>query len=136
MAGGNDLPDEVQHFLREYISSVEQLEILLHLHRNPSIALTSQELAQALYISPESIAVRLEAFQANKVLVSEEVQTGNKIEIRYALNKLNGSMMQRLAELDRLYRERRVSVINFIFSNPIATIQSFADAFILGKKKE
>ena len=60
MIGGNDLPEGVRHFLREYVSSVEQLEILLHLYRKSPEALTSQEVAKALYISPESVAARLD----------------------------------------------------------------------------
>ena len=136
MAGENDLPDGVQHFLRENISSVEQLEILLHLYQKAPAGLTSQELARTLYISPESVAARLEAYRSKNLLVTKEIQTGNKTEVQYAFNTLDGMMMRKLAELDRTYRERRVSVINFIFSNPIDTIQSFADAFILGKKKE
>jgi hypothetical protein len=126
-----DLPEDIRQFLREHVSSIEQLEILLRLYDISPRSETSAELAGALYLSPESIERRLNAY-AEKGIVTH---SGSE-PWRYALAPKESGYGRSIGELARLYRERRVSVINEIFSNPIAAVQSFADAFIIGKKKE
>ncbi len=122
------VPEDIRQFLREYVNSIEQLEILLRLFEIAPHAETSAEMAKALYSSVESISSRLETF-ANKGLVNRHVPE----PWHYSLASKES---RRIGELVRLYRERRVSIINEIFSNPIASVQTFADAFIIGKKKE
>lgn len=88
-------------------------------------------MASALYLSPDSVEARLNMFvEKGLVLRSGQAPT------HYMLKSKESNQGRSIGELERLYRERRVSVINEIFSNPIAAIQTFADAFIIGKKKE
>ena len=130
MTDRSELPEPVKQFIREHISSVEQLEILLYLHRIAPQKASAEEIAQSLYLSAESVASRLEVFRDHGLLSATVGPT-----LYFALHPSAPKIMEGVAELIRCYRERRVSVINFIFSNPIATIQSFADAFIVRKKE-
>ncbi len=125
------LPEDTRQFLREHVSSIEQLEILLRLYEIAPEAETSAEMASALYSSPESIERRLNVYAEKGLLVRSGPEPWH-----YALASRESALGLRIGELARLYRERRVSVINDIFSNPIAAVQTFADAFIIGKKKE
>jgi hypothetical protein len=125
------LPEEVREFIRLYVSSIEQLEILLHLHAIAPREESSDSIARALYLSPESTARQLAYFR-EKGLVAMSGST----PALYKIETKDSRGGQRIQSLAQCYRERRVSVINEIFSNPISTIQSFADAFIINKKKQ
>jgi hypothetical protein len=124
------LPEEVRAFIRQNISSIEQLEILLHLYEIAPQQKTAEQIAQSLYLSPESTARQLVYFR-EKGLVTES--SGPKPS--YSLESKESNTGRSIGALALTYRERRVSVINEIFSNPISTIQTFADAFIINKKK-
>ncbi|MDP4200168.1 MAG: hypothetical protein Q8922_14350 [Bacteroidota bacterium] len=110
---------------------MEQLEILLHLLGIAPSEASADEIAKSLYIASASASARLETFKASGLVLATSGATP-----RYRLPPPGTAAHERIMELSRIYRERRVSVINFIFSNPIATIQSFADAFIVRKKEE
>ncbi len=129
MSAAGELPEWTRQFLREHVSSIEQLEILLHLYEKWPQSETSSEVAQAVYLSPDSVRGRLNAF-AEKGLV---VRSGPE-PWHYSLASKESGYGRQIGELAQLYKERRVSIINEIFSNPIAAIQTFADAFIIGKK--
>lgn len=125
------LPDYIRKFIREHISSVEQLEILLHLFRISPRMEPSEAVAQTLYLSPESTERQLQRF-SEKGLIAMQRGTPTTFGIADRFTSLG----VQIEGLSKCYRERRVSVINEIFSNPISTLQSFADAFIISKKKE
>src|SRR5688572_27525821 len=50
------IPEDVRRFLLQCIDSVEQLEVLLLLHRDPGKVWSTEAVAQALYSNPDSIA--------------------------------------------------------------------------------
>jgi hypothetical protein len=123
------LPEHIRKFIREHVSSVEQLEILLHLFNISPRMETSEAIAQTLYLSPESADRQLQRFYEKGLIAS---QRGTSVT--YGVADKMSSLGMQVQELSKCYRERRVSVINEIFSNPISTLQSFADAFIIKKK--
>jgi len=125
------LPEEVREFIRLYVSSIEQLEILLYLNGITPREESSESIARALYLSPESTVRQLHHFREKGL-----VAMSSTMPPHFKLNPANSLLGQRIQSLALSYRERRVSVINEIFSNPISTIQSFADAFIINKKKQ
>jgi hypothetical protein len=122
------LPDHVKQFLRENIASVEQLEILLHVF-NKGTPVTADEVARALYISLDIARDRLQRFSGRGILIASSESNPT-----YRFNSTNSELNTVTSDLVKLYRERRVTLINFIYSSPSSTIQSFADAFIIGKK--
>ena len=62
------LPDDVVRFLNEHIESVEQLEVLLLLHRAGASAWTADMVAAALYTQPASAARRLAALHEHGLI--------------------------------------------------------------------
>jgi hypothetical protein len=125
------LPEEVRRFVVDHIDSVEQLEILLLLHGQRERTWTAETVARELRIAPISAGERLEEFLRGGLLTRTD---GPPVEYRYApgSTKLEAAV----DGLSRAYSERRVTVINFIFSKPVDKIRTFADAFRLRKEDD
>jgi hypothetical protein len=120
-----DLPEEVRRFITDHIDSVEQLEILLLLHQHPERSWTAESVARELRISALSADDRLKDMARSGLLAKVQ---GSEVEYRYAPSHQLGEVVAGLATA---YAERRVTVINLIFSKPIDKIRTFADAFRL-----
>ena len=119
------LPPRVQRFLLAHIDSIEKLEVLLLLRGQAGRAWNGTSVAQELRIAEESARGRLEDLCGRGLLSCE----GDSY--RYAPG--SGTDSQAVDELASTYAQRRVSVISFIFSQPMDRIRSFADAFRLKK---
>jgi DNA-binding IclR family transcriptional regulator len=115
----NSLPPEVERFIARYISSVEELEILLLLRRRRE-SWTDESVARELRVDRGSAARRLEGLNEQR-LVERQGTAFNY--------SLVGDLDRDVEALARCYAERRVSVITFIFSQPTDRLKSFADAF-------
>jgi hypothetical protein len=122
------IPDDVKAFIAEYVDSAEQLETLLLLHSRPDEAWDAESVARAIYTVPQSAARRLESLTELGLASSDG---GAAPRFRYAPREpeLDG----RVKALAAIYRERRVAVINQIYSAPPGAVRSFADAFKLRK---
>jgi hypothetical protein len=121
------IPDDVRRFLLQCIDSVEQLEVLLLLHRAPGEAWTAEAIAQSLYSNPESIGRRLAGLHASGLLAPAP-------SFRYKYQPKNVELDATVTLLANTYRERRVAVITVIASKPMENVRAFSDAFRLRKK--
>lgn len=124
---GSALPEDVRQFLLRYIDSVEQLEVLLLLRGSPTTSWSPEAVAQALYSNPTSVAYRLAMLQRHELITAAEPPTSYRYQTTSALH----DAVTRLAEM---YKERRVAVVTFIASKPMANVRAFSDAFRLRKK--
>lgn len=106
----------------DLIDSVEQLEVLLLLHRSAPRAMAASEVANELRIEAGSAERRMENLVENGLL--EKDGAG----FVYRANNPRDGQVRSLADA---YRERRVSVITLIFSKPQKTdpARALADAF-------
>lgn len=122
------IPESVRRFIIEYIYSVETLEILLMLFSR-DIELTAAEVSQQLYTSENSVAARLEELRVAKLLLATET-----VPLKYRFDSKNRESGI-VRDLEQVYRERRVSIISFIYSKPTPTdpLRAFSDAFRLRK---
>ena len=127
---GGDLPEPVNRFIVEYLDSAEQLEILLLLFRHSERDWSAEGVARELRISPLSSAERLEEFAREGLLVRGEGGAG------YRFGPRDPSLVDAVRGLVAAYAERRVTVINLIFSKPVDKIRTFADAFRLRKEDD
>ena len=123
------LPDDVRHFLHQYIESVEQLEVLLLLWRTPERGWTSEEVAIAVYSHPSSVVRRLALLLGQGLLREREPGC-----FQYAPRTVE--LHSAVTHLDHMYRERRVAVITLIASKPIENVRAFSDAFRIRRNKE
>jgi hypothetical protein len=134
--GVKGLSDDVAAFLRERVSSFEQLELLLLLQREPTSEWTAQAAACALAIQTTAAADALEHLRRQD-LVAVTVG-GDAPTFRYAPKTpaLDGSAM----DLARTYATARIDVVQALTANAVermrnSTIRMFADAFLIGRKK-
>ena len=116
----------MRRLIADHIDSVEQLEILLLLYQHPERSWTEASVARELRISAMSAGDRLNDMARAAIL--SKVQ-GTEGEYRYAPE--SPQLAEAVAGLAAAYSERRVTVINLIFSKPVDKIRTFADAFRL-----
>ena len=115
----------MRRLIADYIDSVEQLEILLLLYQHPERSWSAESVARELRVSPMSAGDRLKDMTRAAILARVPGAEG---EYRYAPERQMG---EAVAGLAAAYSERRVTVINLIFSKPVDKIRTFADAFRL-----
>jgi hypothetical protein len=126
----SDLPGDVHQFLSEYIQSISQLELLLLLRGNAEKRWTVEDAAKELYTPVSMTLPMLESLRAIGLLSSGD----SGAWYQYAPKSED---LQKLVEnLAQLYIERRVTIINTIYSGPLQKLQNFADAFRLRRKEE
>jgi hypothetical protein len=118
--GGNRFSSGFQTFVRANIGSVEQVDVLLLLYGDPTRYWTVDEISGALQSSPSSIAQRM------RILCSRGLACRDDDRYRY---QNDDKLDPLVAELQREYRLRPVSIIELIYSRRNAAIESFADAF-------
>jgi predicted transcriptional regulator len=126
----NGIPDDVVAFVMAEIDSIEQLEVLLALFRRAESSFAAEEIARELRIDAGSAAERLANLTARGLARETEARSG---AYRYA--SPSSAIDRTVAGLATAYAERRVSVINLVFSKPIDKVQTFADAFRLRKDR-
>ncbi len=129
MAEGQ-LPEALARFLEQHITSIELLEVLLLLRSTAEQEWSAAEVTRALGSSLSSIRGRLADLMAKELLSSRAA--GEEPLYRYAPD--SDETRQLVDALARTYKERRLSIINFIYGRPASDIQSFADAFAFVKR--
>ncbi len=128
MSSESLIDDDVKNFIRNVIDSFEHMEILLLLHSNPAQEWTAQEVCNRLRNDYGSAVNRL-ADLASKGLLKIRCDSENHFQF-----SPKNDMMQRTVDgLAKAYLERRVTIINLIFSKPHNKIQIFANAFKIRK---
>jgi hypothetical protein len=125
------IPNNVQLFLREHIGSIAQLELLILLRAERQNSLSVEEAAKKLYTALSMTGPLLESLRANGFLT---VQEGPPRRYQYAPR--NAELEQIVEDVERAYRERRVTITNLIYSAPMQKLQNFADAFRIRKKED
>jgi len=133
----DDLPEDVRALLHEHIESYEQLEVLLLLRRERYEAWTVTGLAARLRVREELIESALERLEAAGLVAT----TGSAPAPRFAYRPSSSGLDAAAGRLDREYAERPIRVIQHMSANAIerlrtAAMHTFADAFVLKKKKD
>lgn len=119
------IPRDIKDFLWKYITSIEQFEILLLLFRQ----------AKAWPVD----AVVCELGAARPVVekcLDDLVQDGLVAQQQgfYQIILNNNQQANLLERLSQFYTDRRVTVINLIFTRHLDRIRAFADSFKLTPK--
>lgn len=122
-------PADVRAFLAEHISSIAQLEMLLLLRSDPARKWDVAEISKALYATPEMSAGQLASLRDLGLLTA----SGDP-EHCYQYQPGTPELEDMVTCLAELYKERRVSVITALYSEPVNKVQTFADAFKLRKE--
>ena len=126
------ISDELKAFILEHVDSIEGIEVLLLLSAHRERTWTATEVSRELRSSFDSAANRLRALQTKRILREEGDRTLSE-ELIYRYGPQSEKMDFLIGRLAELYRTRRFSVMNLIFSKPAESIRTFADAFKIRK---
>jgi predicted ArsR family transcriptional regulator len=127
----NGIAEPVRRFLSAHISSIEQLEVLVLLRTTASREWSAAEVSRELGSSVMSIQDRLGDLAARGILVVREA--GPQLVYRYA--PASDETRAIIDGLAQAYRERRLTVVNLIYSRPASDARVFSEAFFIGKRK-
>lgn len=125
------LSEEVKRFITDSINSLEELEILLLLHRYQEQEWTAAKVSQELRLSSASVAVRLADLEKRGLLIVNEAS-----DPLYRYQPRKPDVATTVNSLAELYPNYRFTVTNLIFSKPLDKIQTLADAFKFRKDKD
>lgn len=124
------LPIHVHQFLKANIQSIAQLELLLLLYGDRDKAWSVAGAAKNQYTAANMTHSALETLRSSGLVSLVEDS-----EPRYRYAPVSEKLDKLVGELAQLYSERRVSIVNAVYSSPLDTLQSFADAFRIRKKE-
>lgn len=124
----NDLSDDTKNFILNKITSVEQINILMLLHLNPTKNWTVAEISEELRSVSTSIQTRLNGLYEGGVLTKPHHH-----HFRYS--PTSEEMSSKIAQLIESYQARPYKVIDLIYSGPSNVLQAFSDAFKIKKDK-
>jgi hypothetical protein len=132
-----ELAAEVQRFILDHLSSVEQLETLVLMRAERQRQWTAEDVSRALYSSPNAVQMRLDELAAHGLVragdpSSDPGQPTNTPKT-YCYDPHDPEKDRLLEIVVNQYRERRVAVIGLIYSKQSSQVQAFADAFRLRK---
>jgi hypothetical protein len=125
----DEFPAEIAQFIDQNIESLAQLEAILLLRGEPTRSWTTEDVAKALYITPEMAGPLLA--DMSRTGFAKSSPSGQPHSYSYGLT---GQMDELAGRLASVYQERRVAVISLIYSKPMNKVQTFADAFRLRRE--
>lgn len=125
-----DIPLEVRRFLREYIDSLVQLEVLLLLQSRPDSESTVDEVNRELNIGIELVRKQLaDLHERGLIALAQDADE------KYRYDPETTELAAAVTALAKCYKERRVSVTSFLYSRPLDDVRQFADAFKIRKDR-
>jgi hypothetical protein len=130
------LPENVRAFLRHHVESYEQLELLLFLREHHALGWPISQIAERLHFPSGEIDQAVAGLVAAGC-VAERAQPERAI--RYAPR--DEGQAAAIDGLAAAYAARPLAIIKLMNANAIervrsAAIDTFADAFVLGRKKD
>jgi hypothetical protein len=123
-----ELPPNVQQLLRERIRSIEQLEILLLLRETEDRPWTTAEVYQKVRSSERSVGQALDELFRKGLL-----KTTSPASASFQFSPESVELKETVDQLAHLYAERRVRIVEAIYSEPVSAVDEFAKAFRLRK---
>lgn len=123
-----EISTNVRKLISDHIESVVQVEVLLLLHAQSSHPVDAREVATQLRVDPAWAQAQLDNLCQRGLL-----QCSNSTARQYHYQPQSADLDAAVAGLAHAYADRRVSVINLIYSRPADPIRNFADAFRLRK---
>jgi hypothetical protein len=126
----DDIPEEVKRFMTDNIISLFQLETLLLLYTRREMEWSVEDTDRELHIGPQLAKTQLVDLHSRGLLSASETP-----DTLYRYNPSSDQLDQAVSALATAYKERRVSVISFIFSKPFDKVRIFADAFRFRRDK-
>ena len=121
---------DVRQFIAERIHSVAQLELLLMLHRDPSVEWTAESAGREMRYPVDWAAEQLLGFQRAGLL-----RARGRAERSYRYGPA-ATLSRVVDELADTFSRRRSSVTALIFSGEGRDVRCFSDAFRVTRKDD
>jgi hypothetical protein len=118
------IPDDLREFILQYIDSISQLEALLILRNDPSVAWRAQDLSKRIYVSPQRTTELLGRLLADGFAATDDGA--------YRFSCRSEDLRDKVERVAALYAANLIPVTNLIHAKP-SRIREFADAFKLRK---
>jgi hypothetical protein len=130
--------EALQAFLRDSISSYEELEALLVLVEHSDRSFTDGEVAETLKVPVDGITPALEELASVDGLLQVENQIGQR-RFRYAPN--SRPLREVVGELATAYAEQRLAIVQLMSANALervrgAAMRRLANAFRIERPKK
>ena len=131
-----EIPDAVQAFLRDYIGSYEELEVLLLLYRSRGQWHSLDEITARLRL-PGVSTETAGSLVASRLLAVRETAT----EPVYAYGPTDPALENAVTRLAQSYAEAPLAVMKVMTDDAmnrlrVMALQTFADAFVLRRKRK
>ena len=120
-----EITDNLRAFVRKYVRTVGELEVLLLLQQQASRPWTPEEIARELRSNTTAAADYLRRFVRDGL-----ARESNANRYQYVNNPTTHELVTALAAA---YAERPVSVVDLIYAEPRDQVQLLADAFKIKK---
>jgi hypothetical protein len=132
----SDKTEELRVFLRDHVSSFEELEVLLFFVRSPRRACTLADLGGTLNLSEELLLTALGQLMAAGIPISHA--DGSRESYRYTPDARSEQILESLRSA---YDEQRLTILRIMSSNAMERVRStaarrLADAFRLDRRKK
>jgi DNA-binding MarR family transcriptional regulator len=124
-----ELSPDLQRFIARHIQSVEKLELLLLFFREPTRTWHTSEIVQQIQSSAGPVSKKLDEMVASGFVAREK-------DGKYRFVEKLPTTQTQVAALDQAYRQRRIKIIEAIFSKSTEELRAFSDAFKLRKENE
>lgn len=124
------MTSQMETFLANHVRTVEQLEILLLLHRSPDTYWTAEALAQHLGLAKNIAEARV--MELARSGLAKEGASGPQFRFHSA----DADTVRIVGDIATAYRDKRIAVINAIYAANLTRLKTFSDAFKFGDKKE
>ncbi|HTD65305.1 MAG TPA: hypothetical protein VK846_02090 [Candidatus Limnocylindria bacterium] len=127
------MPESVVRFIASHIRSLEQLEVLLLLSAQPHRDWTAADVYNVVRSSEASIFERLDELRMSGLLSS--VESGGSVAKTYRFAPSSPELAAVTDLLAHEHKERRVKIVELIYSPQAEPLKGFADAFKFKKDK-
>lgn len=121
-----DLPDVVARDVDQFIDSLDALETVMLVFRDPARAWSPEQVARILRISVRVARRELDRMKARGIAVADP--NDDTLTRFGAADTDRGAAVARIAAT---YGTRRIELINYVASQTLKRIQSIANAFKL-----
>jgi predicted ArsR family transcriptional regulator len=128
-----ELPACVTEIIRRHLHSVLDIETLLLLRSQPGVPWSARDLCIALYITEEAASDHLAKLHASGLLGATD---GGTQTVLYRYEPRDEGLAQAVDQLAVAYAQRRVRVIEYLYSRPLHSVRSFASAFRLKRARQ
>lgn len=121
----SDIPSEVRDLIRDRVTSMDHVEVLMRLHALPDEMLTVTQVQIASRLGPETTQRSL-ADLVRAGLVRHDAASDS-----YQFAPSSAVERRAVDALSIMYHQRPVTLVRLVYEQPPSPVKKFADAFRL-----